>query len=156
MVACCEELSPINMHENSIEWSCGLAWQMKYISLPPESVSIPYQARWWLSEWNRLSNVTNVDQVTNEMSLNVLKNLYLYFKRFIANKIGRLLTLGRIFSTQTLKSSPASCMINFEEVHYDFFYLETIISHICISGLLHLFTGNWKRMPPITISSKCS
>ena len=58
--------------------------------------------------------MTNFDQVNNEMSLNVLKNLYLYFTRFIANKIGRLLTLERIFSTQTLKSSPTSCMINFE------------------------------------------
>ena len=30
------------------------------------------------------------------------------FVRFIANKFGRLLTLGRIFITQTLKSSPTS------------------------------------------------
>ena len=31
------------------------------------------------------------------------------FKRFIANKVGSLLTLGRMFSTQTLKSSLPSC-----------------------------------------------
>ena len=31
------------------------------------------------------------------------------FMRFISNKLGRLLTLGKIFSTQTLKSSPSSC-----------------------------------------------
>ena len=31
------------------------------------------------------------------------------FTRFIAKKLGRLLTLGRILSTQTLKSSPMSC-----------------------------------------------
>ena len=31
------------------------------------------------------------------------------FTRSIANKLGRLLTLGRIFITQTLKSSPTSC-----------------------------------------------
>ena len=28
--------------------------------------------------------------------------------RFVANKLGRLLTLGRIFNTQTLKLSPTS------------------------------------------------
>ena len=31
------------------------------------------------------------------------------FMRFIPNKFGRLLTLGRIFITQMLKSSPTSC-----------------------------------------------
>ena len=31
------------------------------------------------------------------------------FMRFIANELGRLLTLGRIFITQMLKSSPTSC-----------------------------------------------
>ena len=31
------------------------------------------------------------------------------FMRFIANKLGRLLTLGRIFIAQMLKSSPSSC-----------------------------------------------
>ena len=36
--------------------------------------------------------------------------------RFIANKLGRLLTLGKIFSTQTLKGSPASCIM-FPEHH---------------------------------------
>ena len=33
------------------------------------------------------------------------------FTRFISNKLGRLLTLRRIFSMQMLKSSPTSCMI---------------------------------------------
>ena len=31
------------------------------------------------------------------------------FMRFIANKLGKLLTLGRIFITQIIKSSPTSC-----------------------------------------------
>ena len=38
--------------------------------------------------------------------------IYIFtFTRFIANKLGGLLTLGRIFSTQTLKSSPTSCYL---------------------------------------------
>ena len=35
------------------------------------------------------------------------------FMRFIDNKLGRLLTLVRIFVTQTLKSSPTSCLLFF-------------------------------------------
>ena len=31
------------------------------------------------------------------------------FMRLIAKKLGRLVTLGRVFITQTLKSSPTSC-----------------------------------------------
>ena len=38
------------------------------------------------------------------------------FTRFTANKLGRLLTLGGIFSTQRLKSSPTSCCIYFQRV----------------------------------------
>ena len=42
-----------------------------------------------------------------------LWNIYIStFVRFIANKLGRLLALGKIFSTQTLKLSPTSCFIN--------------------------------------------
>ena len=33
------------------------------------------------------------------------------FTRFIANRLSRLLIFGRIFSTQTLKSSPISCLL---------------------------------------------
>ena len=35
------------------------------------------------------------------------------FMRFIAKKLVRLLTLGRVSSTQTLKSSPSSCFFTF-------------------------------------------
>ena len=28
----CGELSPINMHDTSMEWSCRVTWQIKYIS----------------------------------------------------------------------------------------------------------------------------
>ena len=47
-----------------------------------------------------------------------LENLNLYFHEVIANKLGRLLTLGKIFNMQTLKSSPTSCLyrINTSEV----------------------------------------
>ena len=48
--------------------------------------------------------------IINIRSSDCLKNLYIsILMRFIGNKLGRLLTIGRIFSTQTLKSSPISC-----------------------------------------------
>ena len=31
-VVTCEELSPINIHDTSMEWSYGVMWQIKYIS----------------------------------------------------------------------------------------------------------------------------
>ena len=37
----CEELSFINMHDTSMEWSCGAIWQIKYISPPVEDVWTP-------------------------------------------------------------------------------------------------------------------
>ena len=39
-------------------------------------------------------------------------NIYIsIFMKFVANKLGRLLTLGRIFIVETLKSSPTSCYL---------------------------------------------
>ena len=43
--------------------------------------------------------------------MTVWKIYFSTFMRFIANKLGRLLTLGRIFNTQVLKSSPISCLV---------------------------------------------
>ena len=40
-VTCCEELSFINMHDTSMEWSCGAIWQIKYISPHVEDVWTP-------------------------------------------------------------------------------------------------------------------
>ena len=41
VVACWKELSSINMHDISMEWSIGDASEIKYISLPTEDVWIP-------------------------------------------------------------------------------------------------------------------
>ena len=46
--------------------------------------------------------------------MNVWKIYISTFMRFIANKLGRVLIFGKIFSMQTLKSSPTSCWV----VHY--------------------------------------
>ena len=58
------------------------------------------------------------DQVTNVRSRDLLKNLYIcFFKTFLANKYGRLLTLERIFSKQTLKFLQTSCdILNWGEI----------------------------------------
>ena len=47
VVTCCEKLSPINIHDISTEWFCGVTWQIKYISQPAEDVS-----NWLLHKWN--------------------------------------------------------------------------------------------------------
>ena len=53
------------------------------------------------------------------------------FMRFIANKHGRLLTLGRKFSTQTLKSSSTSCsyMMKMSFRHYLTSQFKRIFNH---------------------------
>ena len=54
VVTCCEELWPINMHDTSIEWSCGAMWQIKYISPPAEDEWTPNKIRCWLSVWSEV------------------------------------------------------------------------------------------------------
>ena len=50
------------------------------------------------------------DHLTNVRSRGNLKNLYLHFftKRLMSSELGTVLSLGRNFNTQTLKSSPTS------------------------------------------------
>ena len=60
--------------------------------------------------------------------MNVWKIYISIFMRFISNKLGRLLTLGRIFITQTFKSSPNSC--------YDWFW------NFCLSCWMKWWHGN--------------
>ena len=103
LVTCCKELSPIYMHDISTEWSRGVTWHIKYISPPGEDVSAPHYA------WCKLS-VRGSKTWPFEVTWLFEKSVST-FTRFIANKLGRLLTLGRIFSKQTLKSSATSCWI---------------------------------------------
>ena len=48
VVAYCEELSPMNMHDTRMEWSCGVTWQIRYISPPAEDAMDTKLARYWL------------------------------------------------------------------------------------------------------------
>ena len=77
MVTCCEELSPIDMNGISTEWSCGVSWQIKFISPPTKDVSTLHQARCWLSV--RGSQTWPIDQVTKLRTRDCWKNLYLQF-----------------------------------------------------------------------------
>ena len=61
-----------------------------------EDVSTPCYARCWLNV--RVSHTWPFDQVINVRS--VWKSIFSILTRFIANKIGRLLNLGMIFSVQ--------------------------------------------------------
>ena len=42
VVTWCKELSPLYMHDISTESSCRVTWQMKYVFLPAEDVSISH------------------------------------------------------------------------------------------------------------------
>ena len=91
VLTCYDELSPINTHDISTEWSCWVKWQIKTIKC---WLSVSSSQTWPLIKWPRWYHVT------------VAKIYISIFMKFIANKLGRLLALGRIFSKQALKSSP--------------------------------------------------
>ena len=101
VVTYCEELSPINMHDISTEWSCRGTWQIKHISPPlvwywhhiKEGADLVLEA----PKHDPLIKWPTWDHVT-------VKKIFISL--FIANKFGRLLALEWIFSTQMLKSSP--------------------------------------------------
>ena len=106
VVTCCEELSPINMNDILTEWSCWIMWQIKYISTYRrciETTKGKMLTRGKVPKHDPLIKWPTWDHVT------VWKIYISIFMRFIANKLVWLLTLGRIFSMQTLKSSLTSC-----------------------------------------------
>ena len=110
VVACCEELTPITMHDISKEWSCGVMWQIKYMSPPTEDVSTPHEQGAGL-----MKEAAKHDHLIT----------WLTWCHVIVWKIytfsSRLLTLGGIFIMPTLKSSPTSCFcynINFNITKY--------------------------------------
>ena len=76
VVTCYKELSSIDIHGISTEWSCGVMWQIKYISSPAEDAWTQHKARCLLSI--RGSQTWPFDQVTNMRSHDCFKNLYLY------------------------------------------------------------------------------
>ena len=71
-----KKLSPVNTHDISIEWSCSVMWQIKYISQPAEDVSTPQYASCWHSVKD--SQTWPFNQVTKMRSRDSLKNLYLH------------------------------------------------------------------------------
>ena len=101
-----EELSPINTHDISTEWPCWVMWQNTYLYLQKmyrhhnrQGADVVVET----SKHDRLFKRPTWGHVT------IWKIYTSIFMRFIANELGRLLTLGSIFSTQTLKLSPTSC-----------------------------------------------
>ena len=130
VVTYCEELSPINMYGISTKWSCGVTWQIKYLSPSADIDNTALGKVLTLQEAPKhdpLVKWTTWDHVT------IWKIYISTFTRFIANKLGRVLTLGRIFSTQTLESTPTSC----------FFFLNSLdgqFGHFALKTSLELFS----------------
>ena len=105
-----EKLSSINTHDISTEWFCWVTWQKNtYLHLQKVYWHHNRQGCWYSV---RGSQTWSLDQVTNMTLGDCLKNLHLHFHEVYTNKLGRLLTLGRISITKTLKSSPTSCFIS--------------------------------------------
>ena len=74
-------------------------------------------------------------------------NFYIsIFVRFTANKLGRLLTLGRIFIMQTLKSSPSSC--SFSSSWQDFGWTEKFFLHMFYLLLLLTLVNRYSLDTP--------
>ena len=111
VVTYCKELPPINSHDPSVRWSCEVASQFKSIISPlAEDPWKPSWVRCWLTARVYQSSVSRMRSGNN------FKNLHLHFYRLMATKLGRVLTLGRRFSTQMLKS-PKSCLTLFATRH---------------------------------------
>ena len=97
MVTCCEVILPINTHDISTEWSCWVAWQIKY----------HLRKMYWDQDRQGADLVVEApkhDHLINWPTwghVTVWEICISIFMTFIANKLGRLLTLGRIFSMQT-------------------------------------------------------
>ena len=102
------------MHDISTEWSCGVKWQIKYIC----HVSNTYLQNMYQYHTtqgaNFLYEVSKHDPLIKWPKwghMSVWKIYISTFTWFIANKLCRLLTLGKIFSMQMLKLSPASYFV---------------------------------------------
>ena len=94
------------LRDISKEWSCCVTWQVKYISPPAKDVSTHNRQR-----ADMVLEAPKHDPLTKWSTwghMTVWKFYISIFMRFKANKLGRLLILGRIFIMQTLK--PTSCL----------------------------------------------
>ena len=109
LVRCCGGLSTINTHDISAKWSFEVTWQIKQIAPPAD----PHHNRQGADLVLESPKHGPLIKGSTWGHVIVWKIYIFIFVRFIANKLGRLLTLGKIFSTHTLMSSPSSCVILF-------------------------------------------
>ena len=112
MVTYLERFQHIKLHNPLTMWPCKITWQTKnIISLLTNCLWPPKLAEWWLTlrgsfpyghmTLNKVVFVVDFcDNLTNYIST---------FTRFMATKIGSVVTLRKGFNTQTIKLSPTFC-----------------------------------------------
>ena len=114
MVTCQDGLAPIKSHELLITLSFGIMWQTKRIISPlTQWLSTPNLAGWWITArgFYPLQPHDSFNMWTTWSYVAIWK-IYIYPSIILmAINIDKVLTPGRSFSTQTLKSWPASCLI---------------------------------------------
>ena len=91
----------------SMEGCCEITWQIKHMSLPAEKYG--QQSRQAADLVKETPKHNPLITWPKRGHVTIWKIYISTFVTFIANKLGKLLTLGRIFSMQMLKSSPTSC-----------------------------------------------
>ena len=123
VATCVKELSSINMHDISIEWCCSVTWQIKYISPPAEDLLTPQKARWWVLEGSKHDPLIKWPTWGH---MTIWKFYIFISMRLIANKLGRLLTLGSIPSPERLSHCQLLAFKIFRMFHWWYLYFRML------------------------------
>ena len=102
-------LPPINSYNPLNMWSGNVTWQINDIC----TIHITNQSGDILREAPTIKAKWPFDHFAKERSRDSLKHFSI-FARLMATKPGRVLTYGRRFSMQTLRSSPTSCSLSYQ------------------------------------------
>ena len=146
MVTCWKELQPVNLHDRSMRWSFKMTWCIKYMISPPsEDSCTPNQAICWItSASDSQSSLNSFEYFITWHTWGHVTISKIYMSTI--STPGRVLTYGRRFSMQTLKSSPgyrvfpffhcSEKMIFRKELHWNMIFL------ILSSKMTSLFPQN--------------
>ena len=100
-----EELSPINLHDLSIRWSCEVASQLNLLYFHLQKTHDTKRGK-MLTKHERLPPLKPHDLFITWTAWGLVTNSTIHIAfvtRFVATKLRSVLTLGRKFSTETLK-----------------------------------------------------
>ena len=111
-----KRLLPIKSLDALFTWTYEITWQTKPIILSPTQSLLPSPnlVEWWLTVVVRTYKAHDPLITWPEWCHVTTWKIYFFtFTRLMATKLGKVLTSRRRFSTQTLKSSPTSCLLDY-------------------------------------------